>query len=276
MPSADAGSGSAFPNPADFTRGQSGGYKLGPPVEGASVPTGPGAGSPGGCNTLVGVVRDFHPNWNPMGHPDFEAFQGDAETKGLVGPELGSDGKPVYVPRCETGTDRMACPFGRQTTSAERFAQWYRNTPDVNQGFLVFLAFDKNASGLATFASSSFFPLDDAGFGNSGNDQQGQRRNFHFTTELHTTFRYSGGETFTFTGDDDLWVFINGKLALDLGGLHPAVTGTVNLDASAAALGITKGQVYPLELFHAERHTTASNFRVDTNFVFVDCGRVID
>jgi len=36
-----------------------------------------------------------------------------------------------------------------------------------------------------------------------------------------------------------------------------------------------KGGTYDLELFHAERHTNASNFRVDTNFVFVDCGVVI-
>jgi len=99
--------------------------------------------------------------------------------------------------------------------------------------------------------------------------------NFGFTTELHTTFRYNGGEHFTFTGDDDLWVFINGRLALDLGGLHSQVSGTIDLDGSATTLGISKGSNYSLELFHAERHTTASNFRIDTNFVFVDCGVIV-
>ena len=52
------------------------------------------------------------------------------------------------------------------------------------------------------------------------------------------------------------------------------MTGTVDLDVSAAELGLTKGEVYPLELFHAERHTVASNFHVDTNLSFVDCGSV--
>jgi fibro-slime domain-containing protein len=92
----------------------------------------------------------------------------------------------------------------------------------------------------------------------------GQQHNFFFTTEIHTKFEYKGGEVFTFIGDDDLWLFINDKLAIDLGGLHPAKTGTVNLDAKAAELGITKGQTYHMDIFHAERHTTDSNFRIET------------
>ncbi len=82
----------------------------------------------------------------------------------------------------------------------------------------------------------------------------------HFTTEIHTSFQYNGGETFTFTGDDDVWVFINKKLVIDLGGVHGNSPGMVALDT----LGLTPGLVYPLDVFHAERHTVQSNFRIDT------------
>ncbi len=114
-------------------------------------------------------------------------------------------------------------------------------------------------SGKWVFDSSAFFPLDGLGFGN-----QNETHNYHFTTEIHASFVYLGGEVFTFRGDDDVWVFVNRKLALDLGGLHPPLEGTINFDAMAAQLGITPGSLYQLDIFHAERHTKGSNFRVET------------
>ena len=90
-------------------------------------------------------------------------------------------------------------------------------------------------------------------------------KNFLFTTEIHATFTYGTGQTFSFRGDDDLWIFVNGRLALDLGGLHPATEGTIQLDAQATTLGITPGASYPIDIFHAERHTIDSQFRLQTN-----------
>ena len=260
-----------LPDPSTFTAADTGAYKLGPELTGGAVDTGlnGSGGDTAGCGMIVGVVRDFKGS-NEGGHPDFETFQGDKQTPGLVAATLGADGKPVYASQCETGAQKStACPYKAQTTSKAAFDQWYRVTPDVNKPFLIYFQFQPNGN-IVTFDSQAFFPLDNAGFGNT----TGQQHNFSFTTELHTKVAYNGGEVFTFAGDDDLWVFINGKLALDLGGLHPAVTGTINLDASAGMLGIEKGKVYALELFHAERHTNASHFRVDTTLTFVDCGTI--
>ena len=109
------------------------------------------------------------------------------------------------------------------------------------------------------FDDSEFFPIDGDGLGNESNPH-----NYHFTLELRTEFTYEGEEIFYFRGDDDLFVFINGKLALDLGGVHGPLEGTIDLDAQAQDLGIQPGQTYALDFFFAERHTVQSNFRIET------------
>jgi len=267
----DAAPGIMVPPAADFIKTEAGGYKLGPAI-------GPGFADagvtlPSGCGIIVGVVRDFKKANEAGGHPDFEAYDyAFGPTRGLVLPTLGADTKPVYGSRCNTpNPDPGTCPAGPQLASKADFDEWYRNTPGVNQSYLLFVMVAPSGP-VVTFDSELFFPLDGTGWGNSGQGEDGKQHNFGFTTEVHTTFQYSGGEKFGFTGDDDLWVFLNGKLAIDLGGVHPALNGTVDLDASAAELGIFKGGTYALDLFHAERHTTASHFRIDTTLTLVDCG----
>jgi len=249
--------------PPGFTPATTGGWQIGDEITGGGGTSGTGGtAGDGGCGTtLLGVVRDFRSGAESGGHPDFETFTGQGD-QGMVGQDLWHDFKPVF-----TDDDD-----GEQlyTTTEDNFRQWYITEDGVNRAFELRLSFEPQGNGLFTFDSDMFFPLDDAGFGNQGNNH-----NFHFTTEVHTMFRYRGGETFSFTGDDDLWVFINGILAIDLGGLHSAQSDQISLDAEAGRLGITTGNDYRLELFHAERHTDESNFRVDTTLEFVDCGIIV-
>jgi fibro-slime domain-containing protein len=126
------------------------------------------------------------------------------------------------------------------------------------------------------FDMTDFFPLDD--FNTSPEDVQtgGEKdygpHNFLFTTEIHTSFEYKKGQVFTFRGDDDVFVFVNSQLAVDLGGIHGPVSGSVDLDAQAEVLGLKVGEVYTLDLFQAERNPGGSNFRIDTSLDFKECG----
>lgn len=211
----------------------------------SGVGPGDGGGGAGGescAGALKGVVRDFK-----VGHPDFEDYLGT--DKGIVEAKLGADGKPVYAGNPTTPT----------TSGKEGFDQWFRDVPGVNIPIPHEIALTPAGGGVYTYDNSAFFPIDGQGFGDEGNVH-----NYHFTLELRTQFEYKGGEVFTFTGDDDLFTFINGRLAINLGGVHGAQSQTVDLDAMAAELGITVGNTYPLDFFFAERHTSESNFRIDT------------
>jgi fibro-slime domain-containing protein len=272
-----AGTGTGSVPLTGLTMTESGGYKRGDRIDTAGGAGGPNIDvtSPDGCGALVGVVRDFKSK-DPGRHPDFETFGGQTVVKNLVAPDIGTDRKPVYASKCELGMtlDATACPTGPQTTTKANFDQWYRDTPDVNQAYLIYFKFAPTGMGnVVSFRSENFVPLDGAGWMDTF-DGEGGPHNYAFTTELHIKFQYSGGESFTFKGDDDVWAFINGKLAMDLGGLHESREDTIVLDAKATELGLVKGEVYPLDLFHAERHSTGSHFRMDSTLTVVDCGSV--
>lgn len=268
--------------PEGFTATEIGGFQLGEELGGPNST--PPAGNGTCANVLLGVVRDFVGGTNAANgeNADFQgSYYGDTPTLGLVAPLIGTNQKPTYTGKCEKGSMNasmtLICPFFAETTSEASFDQWYTYTPSVNKPFIVRFFFAPQPEGF-TFQSNNFYPLDGKGFGSGytpgAHDRQNMMHNYSFTTELHTQFTFKGTETFKFTGDDDIWVFLNGHLAVDLGGLHASAIGQVNLANKAEAFGMVVGGTYNLDFFHAERHDYDSNFRIDTDLSFVNCGTI--
>lgn len=117
---------------------------------------------------------------------------------------------------------------------------------------------------MLSYNSSSFFPLD-AITGASGDGDTNDAHNYFFTVQIDLDLIYDPllTNTFSFTGDD-VWVFINDELVLDLGWVHGASTAGFNMNTVATDQMITAGDIYSFSFFFAERHFTQSNVNISS------------
>ncbi len=227
----------------------------------------------GTCSfNLAVTVRDFS-----KAHPDFDdpaLDHHDNATLGMVLPNLDAEGKPVA---------------STKTLLQSQFHDWFRDKTTgaaelQNKTYCRDIPMKKSTKGLWGYdsfkdsPSLSFFPIDrdppdpedgpseywDAVNSKLYKDPTGKKHNFNFCMEMHATFKYQKGQEFSFMGDDDTWAFINKKLALDIGGPHPAVAGTIKLDT----LGLKDGDDYPFDFFFCERQPTGSDLAVQTSIFF--------
>lgn len=126
--------------------------------------TGDTGNMPPECGTVLkATIRDFK-----VAHPDFETYC-CGQVNGLVKPDLGGNGKPVFN---QVGNPKML-------TDGPTFDQWYNDVKDVNTNVPITLMLQEVMPGVYSYSSNNFFPVDGVGWGNEGNNH-----NFHFTTEV--------------------------------------------------------------------------------------------
>ena len=253
------------------------------------------------------LVRDFigvgRENGGSTGHLDFNGLGGSG-LLGMVASTLSLAGKPVLA--CPLGDCAMnpgrlyTNGRGPHITTDANWLSWFTNTLNVNIASTVTVPLQRSggtyvwdsADPLVNGGKSYFDPINTGGWVAAGKETLAPcgaanvpDRNVSFTSETHFWFEYQGGEQFAFAGDDDTWVFVNRKLAIDLGGLHEAKKGSFVLDADtdgagadtadgtaaftsdlqapgSVNLGLVKGGTYEVVMFQAERNECGSNFKV--------------
>ncbi len=125
-----------------------------------------------------------------------------------------------------------------------------------------------NAAAGLGFENADMFGINTTGAKESTASDIYQNRNYHVVYHMESAFVYyeSKNLKFDFSGDDDVYFFINGHLVCDIGGMHPACDRSISLNGAIAEdLGLSDGDICTFDMYLAERHTTEINLNFQTN-----------
>lgn len=198
-------------------------------------------------------------------------YQADTNMTTVTGTDTKEHSVPIYGMAVDAYKSIVLTDNGNGTYSFEagysgnpKYVDYDRTNGTISQG----------TGGTATVG---FYPLENLGYEQPGlltktSVIDGNNRNGDFTLRGESQFVYNKDSNlyFTFTGDDDVYMYINGVLALDLGGAHGRNNKTVNLnDLDPTKYGLKEGQVATFTFFYMERCSDASTFGIETNMELV-------
>lgn len=139
-------------------------------------------------------------------------------------------------------------------------------------------------SGTGSTTQGFFYPINDKGYDaylgdttdttakSSADTNYPAHTNGNYTLRGEAQFVYRKDDNlfFTFTGDDDVYLFVNGQLVFDLGGAHWSLEDTVYINDVADKLGLVDGEVATFTFFYMERFSDCSNFSMRTNLTLAE------
>lgn len=147
--------------------------------------------------------------------------------------------------------------------SASTFADWYKDAPGTNLSALHTIELVKSSSSVYEYLDDAFHPIDGQLF---GDEDQAHNNYFTYTISAPFVHHACAGTFFEFYGADDAWLFVDGKLAMDLGGVLPGTSQYVEIDRIA---GLQDGQSYTLQFFYAQRQASQAVFHMRTNMQLI-------
>lgn len=191
------------------------------------------------------LIYDGDPSVNPVFFTSSKAHEfsdcADVYT-GIVEKSLGADGKPVF-----SGSENARKCFG----SEENFKTLFNYAKDVSEEQCSEVSFSRSAE-----VPQWSFSFD------SIQQEISAKTSQQFCYESHAYFVYNEDQKLTISGDGDIWVFINNRLAVDLGGAHLAVPGYLALEDLNTTYGkdfLKSGERYPIAIFGCNRDADMSN-----------------
>lgn len=167
--------------------------------------------------------------------------------------------------------------------SATNYAYYDISSNNTEKNFIVYNQKKDKAEDNTSYVNGAFMPY------SSWDDKTAQNM-FAFGMRVGFDFTQpTGGQikgqdmTFSFSGDDDVWIFIDGKLVLDMGGVHDIASGKINFKTGEVVINEGKsfqkktslktifgsvfadGTTHHLEMFYLERGRGASNCSLEFN-----------